>query len=306
LGWKYAAELAGLQFDSAHRISELVPDSAAIYPTHGFGSFCSASATLSDASSIGDQKRTNPVLLQQKSTYIHETISQLDVYPKYFDLMAPVNSDGPEPINLAKPARLSSNDVERHCGVGAWAIDLRSRKYWAANHLRGSSNIGLDGSMAIYTGWLIPHEQELILMSDEESDIQTAVRELARIGMDNHLGAYVGDFSAFENLSKIKSVKFSDMQKVAQGNHITILDVRQNLERLKSHIAKSLHIPFYEVQSRINEIPLTGEIWVHCATGYRAATVLGAIEMSGRTAVLIDDDYAEAAQVSVLEVIEAK
>jgi hydroxyacylglutathione hydrolase len=67
LGWEHAAELAGLQFVSAHRISELAPDWAPIYPTHGFGSFCSATPTLSDASTIGDEKRANPALLQKKN-----------------------------------------------------------------------------------------------------------------------------------------------------------------------------------------------------------------------------------------------
>jgi len=110
----------------------------------------------------------------------------------------------------------------------------------------------------------------------------------------------------FENIAQVNSVKFGDVQEIVNNNRITILDVRQNLERQKSHIAESIHIPFYEVQNRMSEVPLTSEIWVHCESGYRAATVLGAIESSGRTAVLIDDDFAEAAHVSALEVIEGK
>jgi glyoxylase-like metal-dependent hydrolase (beta-lactamase superfamily II)/rhodanese-related sulfurtransferase len=304
LGWEYADELAGLQFDSARHISVLVPDDVSIYPTHGFGSFCSATPTVSDASSIGDQKRINPVLLQKKSTYIRETLSHLDVYPKYFDLMAPINSHGPGPIALTTPTRLSSDEVERHVDFDAWVVDLRSRKSWTVNHLKGSTNIGLDGPMASYVGWLLPLDQKLILISDNESDISTAVRELGRIGIDDPIGFYVGDFSDFKNTCKIESVKFSDIEEVKNSKSVTILDVRQNLERQKSHIAKSVHIPFYEVQSRMSEIPLTGEVWVHCASGYRAALVLGAIECSGRTVVLIDDDFVNAAEVAALEIVE--
>ena len=306
LGWEYADELAGLQFDSARRISEIVPDDISIYPTHGFGSFCSATPTVSDASSIGDQKRINPVLLQRRSTYIRETLSHLDVYPKYFDFMAPINSDGPKPINLTTPTRLSSDEVERHVDLGTWVVDLRGRESWTVNHLKGSISVGLDGPMASYVGWLMPLDQKLILMSDDESDISIAIRELGRIGIDNPFGFYVGDFSEFTNNCKIKSVKFSDIETIKNSKPVTILDVRQNLERQKSHVAESMHIPFYEVQSRMSEIPLIGEVWVHCASGYRAALVLGAIESSGRTAVLIDDDFVKAAQVSALEIIEDK
>src|SRR5580765_7409238 len=34
--------LAHAQYRSAHRLAELLPDDAVIYPTHGFGSFCSS------------------------------------------------------------------------------------------------------------------------------------------------------------------------------------------------------------------------------------------------------------------------
>jgi hydroxyacylglutathione hydrolase len=303
LGWEHATKLAGLQFDSAHRISAMVPDSASIYPTHGFGSFCSATPTLSDASSIGDEKRTNPVLIQDRAGYMREVMSNLDVYPKYFDVMAPANSRGPNPIDLADPPRLSSIEVERRSGSGTWTVDLRSRKSWSARHIKRSNNIGLDGSMASYVGWLLPPDQELILMSDEDADIAIATRELARIGIDNPSGAYVGTYSDFKNVFKIESVKFSDFTKYANSKPITILDVRQNLERQKSYIGESMHIPFYEVEKRMNEIPLADEIWVHCESGYRAATVLGVIEATGRTAVLIDDDFAEASKDLAIDVV---
>jgi glyoxylase-like metal-dependent hydrolase (beta-lactamase superfamily II) len=41
LGAAHAAELAHAQFASARRLASL-PDQAAMYPRHGFGSFCSA------------------------------------------------------------------------------------------------------------------------------------------------------------------------------------------------------------------------------------------------------------------------
>jgi len=40
-------ELTRAQFRSAHRLADALPDEACIYPTHGFGSFCSAETVQS-------------------------------------------------------------------------------------------------------------------------------------------------------------------------------------------------------------------------------------------------------------------
>jgi Zn-dependent hydrolases, including glyoxylases len=42
LGAAHAAELAHAQYASAHRLAAELPEDADVYPTHGFGSFCSA------------------------------------------------------------------------------------------------------------------------------------------------------------------------------------------------------------------------------------------------------------------------
>ena len=63
------------QHASAHRLSELLPDDAAVYPTHGFGSFCSATRSGATSSTIGREKQANPVLPQDEQTYVDESAS---------------------------------------------------------------------------------------------------------------------------------------------------------------------------------------------------------------------------------------
>ena len=42
LGHEHTHELTHAQFHSVHRLADELPDDAEVYPTHGFGSFCSA------------------------------------------------------------------------------------------------------------------------------------------------------------------------------------------------------------------------------------------------------------------------
>ena len=48
-------DLVRLQHASAHRLADLLPDDAGVFPTHGFGSFCSA--TQSEAERVDDRCR---------------------------------------------------------------------------------------------------------------------------------------------------------------------------------------------------------------------------------------------------------
>lgn len=303
LGPENSRKLAGLQHRSANRLAELLEDQVNIYPTHGFGSFCAATATSGDSSTIFDEKKNNPALLLSKESYIVQTLAGLDAFPAYYKHMGSANHAGASAIDLSELKRMSTDEVVKAIELGSWVVDLRDRNSWAAGHLKGTLSFGIDGSMATYLGWMFPYEKELILISDQAKDISAAQRELVRIGIDRPNGSYHGQISDFAELGTTKSVTFDEIPAALGDADITILDVRRNGEREASHIVPSLHIPLHELESRVEELPTGGEIWVHCAGAYRAAASLGIIEKSGRTSVLINEPYSAALTVKGLNII---
>ena len=54
-----------------------------MYPTHGFGSFCSATAVGRDSSTVGEQRQVNPALTQDEATFVNELLANLSAYPAY-------------------------------------------------------------------------------------------------------------------------------------------------------------------------------------------------------------------------------
>ena len=70
LGRVHADELARAQFASAHRLAAMLPEDADVYPTHGFGSFCSATQSEASSSTIGRERRVNPVLILAEDRYV--------------------------------------------------------------------------------------------------------------------------------------------------------------------------------------------------------------------------------------------
>jgi hypothetical protein len=76
-----------------------------VLPTHGFGSFCSASQSEAQPSTIGQEKRSNPALTLAKRDWVEALLAGLDAWPAYYARMGPANLAGPPAAGLSGPHR---------------------------------------------------------------------------------------------------------------------------------------------------------------------------------------------------------
>ena len=302
-GWDQAATLAGLQYGSAHRIVELLEDKVSVHPTHGFGSFCAATSTSGDSSTLADEKRINPALLLDKASFIEQTLAGLDAFPAYYKHMGPANYAGAGPIDLSELNQMTTDEIMKAIAAGAWVVDLRPKALYAKGHLRGSLSFGIDGSFASYFGWLFPYGEKVALVSDKKADIAYAQRELVRIGIERPDGALVNELQGGSELASNRTVTFNDVPAALKEPNIVVLDVRRNSEHRASHIQGSIHIPLHELKSRLAELPKAKEVWVHCASAYRASSSLGILESAGYKPVLINEAYEQCLKVDGLNII---
>lgn len=303
LGPDNAAKLAALQHGSAHRITEILEGAIPIFPTHGFGSFCAATSTSGDSSTIEDEKSSNPALKLSVERFIAETLVGLDAFPAYYKHMGPANLAGAGAIDLSELTRLTSEELLKAIAGDSWVVDLRDKDSWASAHLKGTINFGVSGSFATYLGWLFPYERELVLISNKASDVAAAQRELVRIGIDRPSASFVGDVATVGSNIETQRVKFSDVPSIINNPEIVVLDVRRDSERNASHIAGSLHIPLHELSERFAELPADRTIWVHCAGAYRASIAASLIQNEGLDVVLINEAYEKVHEVNDLVLI---
>jgi hydroxyacylglutathione hydrolase len=297
LGAEHKLALAKAQFGSARRLAALLPGSAAVCPTHGFGSFCSATPTTGGTSTIADEIRVNPALTRSESDYVAELLAGLDAYPAYYAHMGAANMAGPLTPDLTSPQIADAAELRRRIAAGEWVVDLRSRTAFAAGHLVGSLNFELDTSLATYLGWLIPWSKPLTLIGETPESITTAQRDLCRIGIDRIEAAASGLPSAWAvgaDLEQYPTADFTTLAGRADRGSLVVLDVRRLSEWQEGHIEGAVHIPLHLLPARMAEIP-DGEIWVHCGVGYRAAIAASLLAAHGRQVVSIDDKFSEAA-----------
>ncbi|MCX6493846.1 MAG: MBL fold metallo-hydrolase, partial [Rhodococcus sp.] len=299
LGSEHTDELTHAQFHSVRRIAAELPADVEVYPTHGFGSFCSATPTSGDSSTIGEQQQSNPALTQDEQTYVDELIAGLSAYPAYYAHMGVINTEGPAPIDLSTPEPVDPDELRRRIDDGQWVVDLRARTAFAAGHLDGSLGFELSTTFVTYLGWLYQWGAPLTLIGDTSDQIDEATRELARIGIDHPSGSAVGEIHSLASDGRVRSYEVSDFAGLAaEDSDIAVLDTRQQSEYADGHIPGAINIPLHELPHRLAEVP-DGKVWVHCASGYRASIAASLLDREHRSVVLIDDDYNRATDLGL-------
>jgi hydroxyacylglutathione hydrolase len=314
LGPASTPALARAQHASARRLARELPDSAEIFPTHGFGSFCAATQAQSTASTIGREKQVNPALTLDERAYADAVAAGLDAYPSYYAHMGPANLAGPGGADLSPPRPAGAAEIRRAIESGEWVVDLRDRVAFCAGFVPGSVSFPVDGSFATYLGWVLPWGTPVTLLGQTPEQVARAQRELARIGIDRPAAAGGGpeQWSDGRPLARLRRATFADLAAAAgpggadgeggprgrggpgrPGGRLVVLDVRRRLEWADGHVAGAVHIPFSELPARAGELP-PGEVWVYCQSGYRATVAASILAARGRQVVSVDEDFGRA------------
>ncbi len=289
------------QYASARRLAHRLPDDAQVFPTHGFGSFCSATQSDATASTIGQEKRDNPVLSQDEEEWVEELLAGLDAFPAYYAHMGPANLAGPGAPDLGAPERVDKEELRSRIEKGEWVVDLRDGTTFAAGHVPGTVNLGIDGQFSTYVGWLMPWGEDLTLLGASAEQVAQAQLELVRIGIDRVAGSATGgpqDWTDGE-LGSYPVATFADLAEVRHHRSVQVLDVRRDQEWEEGHIEGALHVPIHELLPRVGEVP-DDELWVHCAGGYRAGVAGSLLAARGHRVVVVDDDFEKAAAAGLV------
>ncbi|GAA3804742.1 rhodanese-like domain-containing protein [Streptomyces phyllanthi] len=302
--------LARAQHASVHRLAAELDDEVALMPTHGFGSFCSASQADGSHSTIGSERASNPVLAQDVDAFVKELLAGLDDVPAYYAHMGPANAGGPAPVDLTAPRRADAEEIARRLAAGEWVVDLRSRVAFAAGHVAGAFNFEADGQLATYLAWMIPWGKPVTLLAESAEVVARAQRELARVGIDRPAAAAVGSPDAWVTEGSVPvsfpRATFADLAAArGRGQDVVVVDVRRDGERAGGWIDGSVHLPVHQLRRRLDEVP-DGTVWVHCAGGMRAAIAASLLDAAGRDVVAVDDGYAAAAEAGLPLVAPAR
>ncbi|MEV7999697.1 MBL fold metallo-hydrolase [Pseudarthrobacter oxydans] len=285
------------QYRSVRRLVDEAGEDAGLYPTHGFGSFCSSGpASGAESSTIGEQLSGNHALTDpDEDHFVRELIHNLTAYPSYYAHMAPINMAGPTAPDLDLPDSLDQDELVSRLERGEWVVDLRNRVAFANTHLSSSVSFEYgDGTQfTAFLGWVLPWDEQLTLVGARQ-DVENAIRDLSRIGIDNPdaaIGSGPAELAPGAATSSYDSVGWQEVLQKPEDD--PIIDVRRTDEFAKSHIRDAVNIPLHELLRRLDDVP-AGRLWVHCGSGYRSAVAASLLQRAGRDVVHIDASFRDA------------
>jgi hydroxyacylglutathione hydrolase len=276
IGAERTEELTRAQYRSVRCLARALPDHVAVYPTHGFGSFCSATETSGDASTVGEERRRNVALsTEDENAFVDRLVAGLTAYPRYYAHMARRNASGPSAPDLALPA-------------------------FARAHLAGTVSIELGDAFATYFGWTLPWQVPVTVVGETAGQLRDARRQLVRIGIDELAVAVLGPFGSLRPgaVGRYPVTTFETLGRWLGRTGVVALDVRRADEWAAGHLVGAVQVPFWELADRLGELP-EGELWVHCAKGFRAAIGASILARSGRPCRLVDDDWEHAVELGL-------
>lgn len=291
LGWS-AADLGGMLYDSLHQKLMTLPDATLVYPAHGAGSLCGKALSKETVSTIGVQRQNNYALQpMSKSAFVSLVTADQPEAPAYFTYDAVLNSMERATLDATlerevQPIPLYGVLALRD--VGAQILDTREPGDFAAAHLKGSLNVGLNGQFATWAGTVLDREHPIVLVSDPGKEREAATR-LGRIGFDHVAGYLQGGLGSLDSQAELQSSTERLSPQVAAERAQTgaplLIDVRGPGERAQRHISGSLSVPLTQLQRRLDELPRDRPLIVYCAGGYRSSVAASVLQRAGFTQV---------------------
>jgi hydroxyacylglutathione hydrolase len=256
-------------YASLRRLLEL-PDGVEVYPGHVAGSLCGASMSSKASTTIGFERRFNPML---GTADVEEFVS------------ASALTRAPRPPNLERIVELNRGPfvgaveplVERH-ELEPPILDVRPADVFVAGHAPGAINVPLarSGFATRAAFVLVPDEAPLIQAVTREQ-AEDAAGRLHAVGLLEVRGYLLHA----PETERLEPVEVDDLDRLLEDG-AEVIDVRELHERDDGFIPGSRNIPYRLVREYGDELKDEGRTVVTiCESGARAAVAASVLAASG-------------------------
>jgi hydroxyacylglutathione hydrolase len=288
LGPERAPELTRAQFTSLRDFFLTLEDGVQVWPTHVHGSPCGAAIGDKTSTSIGYERKRNPLLQQPDApSFKKEALGDLPPKPRYYPRLKERNTlDQPTSAPSAAVRPLPPSAFHEAMETRkALVLDTRHLLAFGGAHIPGAWNIGAAGHLSIWAGWMLDPDQPLLLVLDSDAQLSEVVTHLRRTGFERFAGYLAGGMSSWENaglpLQALQQLHVSEAEKESHQGTLTLLDVRSPQEWNKGRAPGARHIFLGDLPAKLDELSKEERIAVYCDSGYRASIAASLLQARG-------------------------
>ncbi|MGF1668938.1 MAG: rhodanese-like domain-containing protein [Balneolaceae bacterium] len=289
-----------------------VPEYLQIWPGHGSGSACGKALGAVPGSTVGYELRFNNSIRAATSVndFVEFILEGQPEPPYYFKRMKSVNKKGPDLLKrLPAPAEVTTDKVlENAEKENTVILDTRDMNIFMKRHLPGSISCPLNKQFNTVAGCYVEADQTIYLII-EEKDIEEAVRDLIRVGLDRVAGFITPHDLEFYlkkggKIDSIKAVDFRELDELQNNEKLQILDVRKKSEFDNGHIPGAMNIAHTRLIPHLKELPGNRMLAVHCQSGKRSGYAASFLRTRGFDVLWVYDNFENCKKITGPEVYQ--
>jgi len=283
--------LAEKLYHSLHEKLFKLPDYCEVYPAHGAGSLCGRSMGAKYLTTIGYERKYNPVMqIKNKGEFIKSLTEKMPPAPDHFSRCSDINRDGPailstlpalEKINIEK---MKNMVVKENICV----LDTRSYLAFGSQHIPNTWHLDLNGNFPTFAGWVLPIDKDIIIIADDHLKAQESNIWARRVGVDRIIGYLEGGIKNWitnglstKSIRQISPEELHDL--IINESDFTLIDVRAPAEFEENHIKGAMNIPVADLRTCYDELEKEKQIVLICSSGNRSSLGSSILEQFGFT-----------------------
>ena len=257
-------------------------DHVEVWPGHVGGSLCGgAGLSLKTCSTIGYERRNNPLLSLPAQAFVRRLTSSIPARPPNVAHVVEANRSTREHV-LPRPPLLGAEALAHALGDDVTVLDARDPQAFDAGHIDGAVNLPVSASaLGTRAGWALRPHERIVIVADEQWRAEAMTRALHAVG----LWQIVGVALEWAELSSTHERSWS-LETLASGlreRSAALVDVREADEWQAGHVAGSIHLPLGRLGNgrELDVAAPRGTIAVACAAGARAAFAASLLRRGG-------------------------
>ncbi|HEY5188506.1 MAG TPA: rhodanese-like domain-containing protein [Solirubrobacteraceae bacterium] len=270
-----------------------VGDQVEVWPAHVGGSLCGGDNLSGKTNStVGFERRHNPLLLLGETEFVGELTESLPSRPPNIEQIVALNRRR-EADPLPALDALDPDALRPLLAAGVTVLDARAPEEFDRGHLRNAINLPVASpGVGTRAGWALSPDEQIVVVAAEPRGAQRMISALQAVGFWHLAGFALADLEAWRaaGLDTAESGSW-DLDRVAAGlqDHIVeLVDVREPSEWARGHVPGSHHVPLHRMRD-IESVPTAADgrtTAVACAAGARAAFAASLLRRAGHDDVV--------------------